>query len=946
MGDAFSSCTGGDKDQNQKFERDGENSLAGGPKMNRGCTDIMCIPLFAFAQLVFIGVTVMGMADGNPQKLYRPRDLSGAYCGVAENWNNGLDLTDQTKLTYTMNITSMVDPVMKQTICSTQASRVMLQILPTQALKDEYLCDCCISPCKKCDGALEFGGQIADATSLASTVTARMAELTDPAKAKDLLTPGGANGMAFSSESFWREMTKYFNQVCLPQCVANSSSTRAYVYTPPADSEYYQWWTTLLNATGSGDDLQSLKDVVSSAFTFTALSEDVCPYDPSWCVPFPGIQLSEMTAGSDYCTFQIASDVMGALGDTAANAFESLGMEAFKGAATESFGSWVGDFQASLDSFIITAVLSFVIGVVFLVLLRFFIGICVWLAVVSTIFMFFVFGYFLFVRSHQCEGASLLDTGHQVSVAIVVAAKTSVADTLSGTDAPSEAMTGDGVDYRGRQMYTRYGKKCLVWETQDVMPWYRAENYTVLSPANTTKSFCRNPYQATDDNKAKTIWCITSDPDVAWEECLPIGVIQPECTQGYAITGQSMRDALWYSSFVVWALGGVWVIVIICFVNRIRLAIALNKVAASYLATNPSTVLIPVVQAFVAILWCLCWFYSASYLLSQVPDNYTPKGYYATYAEAWGTESPCSIYEFGDKCEATPGACTDKWPTGGVFKDSTCDMSSGSPKCWRCSPPRFALDWRFAVSFFVFLWNNAFNIALGQILIAMAVSYWFFSTDKMKDFVVVKGVKTIFRYHVGTVAFGSFIVALVEFIRYLMKYFEKQAAAQKNRVMVLVLKCLQCCIWCFEKCIKFLNKNAYIQTSLMGTNFCVSAKKAFFLILRNALRFATVAVLGNAIRCIGFLCIMSSTGCVGYLLLREMHPDVSPFMPLVMMLICGYVVANLFMNVFGLAVDTCLQCFLVVEEMGLEEFGGCVPQDLSNFVNSQVSPQDKPAEGK
>jgi len=240
------------------------------------------------------------------------------------------------------------------------------------------------------------------------------------------------------------------------------------------------------------------------------------------------------------------------------------------------------------------------------------------------------------------------------------------------------------------------------------------------------------------------------------------------------------------------------------------------------------------------------------------------------------------------------------------------------------------LDWRFAVSFFVFLWNNAFNVALGQLLIAMAVGLWFFSTAKATTFVVGKAVKMVFRYHLGTVAFGSFIVAVVQFIRYLMKYFEKQAQAQKNRVVVMVLRVLQCFIWCFEKCIKFINKNAYIQTALMGTGFCTSARTAFQLILRNALRFGTMAVLGNAIRAVGFFCIMSGTGVVGYLMMREMHPDISPFMPILCFLIVAYVISKLFMNVFGLAVDTCLQCFLAVEEMGVG--GDCVPPCLARFV--------------
>lgn len=48
-----------------------------------------------------------------------------------------------------------------------------------------------------------------------------------------------------------------------------------------------------------------------------------------------------------------------------------------------------------------------------------------------------------------------------------------------------------------------------------------------------------------------------------------------------------------------------------------------------------------------------------------------------------------------------------------------------------------------------------------------------------------------------------------------MKYYEKQTKAQKNRILVglrclflkprsrevMVLKCLQCIIWCFEKCV-------------------------------------------------------------------------------------------------------------------------------------------------
>merc|ERR1719379_274984 len=109
-----------------------------------------------------------------------------------------------------------------------------------------------------------------------------------------------------------------------------------------------------------------------------------------------------------------------------------------------------------------------------------------------------------------------------------------------------------------------------------------------------------------------------------------------------------------------------------------------------------------------------------------------------------------------------------------------------------------------------------------------------------------------------------------------MKYFEQQAAAQKNRVMVIVMKLLAYCLWCFEKVIKFLNKNAYIQVALMGTNFCTSAKNAFFLILRNALRFAVITMLSHIVHFIGMVLITAATAVLGYFILGAMYEDINP----------------------------------------------------------------------
>ncbi len=50
---------------------------------------------------------------------------------------------------------------------------------------------------------------------------------------------------------------------------------------------------------------------------------------------------------------------------------------------------------------------------------------------------------------------------------------------------------------------------------------------------------------------------------------------------------------------------------------------------------------------------------------------------------------------------------------------------------------------------------------------------------------------------------------------------------------------------------KFLNKNAYIQTAIFGYSFCTAAKKAFFLIARNIMRVMAVGVVSQVVLILG-----------------------------------------------------------------------------------------------
>merc|ERR1712187_148750 len=124
--------------------------------------------------------------------------------------------------------------------------------------------------------------------------------------------------------------------------------------------------------------------------------------------------------------------------------------------------------------------------------------------------------------------------------------------------------------------------------------------------------------------------------------------------------------------------------------------------------------------------------------------------------------------------------------------------------------------------------------------------------------------------------------------------------------------------WCIEKCLRLLNKNAYIQTAIFSTSFCTSAKEAFFLVLRNAARFTSVTWVSSAVLIIGKLFISSCTTVIGFILLEQNRDDMdlnSIWGPVVLIFLISFIISDFFMDVYEMGISTVLHCLIADEEM-------------------------------
>lgn len=253
--------------------------------------------------------------------------------------------------------------------------------------------------------------------------------------------------------------------------------------------------------------------------------------------------------------------------------------------------------------------------------------------------------------------------------------------------------------------------------------------------------------------------------------------------------------------------------------------------------------------------------------------------------------------------------------------------------------------------FFGWLWIMNFIIALGQCALAGAFASWYFAYHKPDDIPslpILKSFWRTIRYHTGSLAFGAAIIAIVQFIRAVLEYIDRKLkeSGQDNKIVKFIMCCCKCCFWCLEKCLKFLNKNAYIIIAIKGKNFCGAAKEAFMLLLENVLRVVAVNSVTSFLLFMGKLLVVGIVAVCSFFWFDKLNkddPDTLQFdvVPTIIMVIFAYAVAILFFDVYDMAIDTIFLCFL--EDMKMNDGSAEKPYYMSDSLKEIMDLQNRPA---
>jgi hypothetical protein len=220
-----------------------------------------------------------------------------------------------------------------------------------------------------------------------------------------------------------------------------------------------------------------------------------------------------------------------------------------------------------------------------------------------------------------------------------------------------------------------------------------------------------------------------------------------------------------------------------------------------------------------------------------------------------------------------------------------------------------------------------FFIYFNFLVISGAVAHWYFvpvddaTGDKteMPASMVSASCKRACRFNIGSIAFGSFIIAVVDFIRAVVKYIEEKSksAGEPNAAQKALFCAIQCCLTCVRCCLDKLSKNAYCWIAAWGGSFLPGACSAFKLFLEpeNIIRAAAMNFTSSILLFCGksFVALLTTAICCAVITYLPI-PVSSILLPAVIIFVMALFVGHIFMLEFDVAVDQIFLCFLVDEK--------------------------------
>jgi hypothetical protein len=246
--------------------------------------------------------------------------------------------------------------------------------------------------------------------------------------------------------------------------------------------------------------------------------------------------------------------------------------------------------------------------------------------------------------------------------------------------------------------------------------------------------------------------------------------------------------------------------------------------------------------------------------------------------------------------------------------------------------------------FFGFLWITAWIEYTSRFIVIMGACTYYFNNhrdrqDEEASADIGYGFKTAYLNHMGSIAFGAFIIAVIRFIKFFLYYLAKkmEKAGGDNAAVQAAVKCAICLLNCIEKICDYLNETAFCYMAVTGDWFLTSAWRGFLLNLKHGLKFAFAQMIAKVFIFIGKIGVVVANMFTLYFLMKyrgDWAECTNVEGPFIIVGLVSFMAGSMFLSLFDEAVQSLLVCLCIdMDANGEPVYGPATFHD--NYVKKQ-----------
>lgn len=125
----------------------------------------------------------------------------------------------------------------------------------------------------------------------------------------------------------------------------------------------------------------------------------------------------------------------------------------------------------------------------------------------------------------------------------------------------------------------------------------------------------------------------------------------------------------------------------------------------------------------------------------------------------------------------------------------------------------------------------------------------------------------------GSIAFGSFIVAILDLLRAALRLLQQYERDQGDAIGAAIACCAQCCVGCITSLVEYFNRYAYIEIALYGKAYIAAAKDTWNLFKDRGIDALVNDCLVNNIWTFGSFAVGALCSAFAFLYLKIVDPS-------------------------------------------------------------------------